>query len=129
MTAQKGGAPVGNRNGLRHGVKSARVASSMRLRVHPELKKSLLSAYPRLPAFEIELGIGILVNLRLLRRYIDTNGIISSRGQVLKAATEWDRQLGRWDEWTRRNERYASDGKPLDNYADLIDRLGHQGQP
>jgi hypothetical protein len=96
----------------------------MRIRVHPEFKKSLMAAYPKLPSFELELGIGILVNLRLLRRYIDTHGIISSRGQVLKAATEWDRQLGRWDEWTRRNSRYAAkEDQPTETLTDLLDRI------
>jgi hypothetical protein len=103
MTApRKAGGQLGNRNARTHGVRANKTATRRRVYGRAEFKRELLTTWPHLNAVELEVGIAIRVNLRALRTFIDAHGVVSTQGRVLKAATEWDRQLGRWESWVRR---------------------------
>jgi hypothetical protein len=119
---KSGGQPL-NRNPVTHGLRSARVSRSRRNRLHPELRKALLSTWPKLGAFPLEVGIGLFADHRGLRGYIDQHDIISSRGLVLKAAEEMDRLRGRIEAWMKRADETGGGKADPGTFADLLGDL------
>ena len=117
----KGGAPRGNRNNLRHSLRSAKtLARERNTYLRRKFRRMLITSHPGLDSLELQLGIDIQVGISARRSYYA--GLPPNGPQGRQAARTLTELAASWERWCTRNEHAKRSANPYDDILAALNR-------